>query len=101
MYRSALGQLLTAHGNAVLARIVAVNSFFFHLLLLRDPVEPHLFELATNEFLAGAQGSVRLHPDTGMVHLRSSPQDSLSSMLPLLRAKRDQYRKFFDGKKEV
>jgi hypothetical protein len=100
MYRSALGQLLTPHGDAVLARIVAVNSFFFHLLLLKEPEKLHSFEMATSEFLEGVQGSVRLYRDADMVHLESSPQDSLSSMLPLLRAKRDQYRKFFDGKEK-
>ncbi len=100
MYRSALGQLQTPHGSAVLVRIVAVNSFFFHLLLAKEPEELHSFELAGNEFLSRIRGSVSLDPNSGVVHLRSSPQDSLSSMLPLLSAKRDQYRKFFDGRKK-
>ncbi len=100
MYRSALGGLLTPLGNAVLVRIVAVNSFFFHILLAKDLEELNSFELARSEFLAGIRGTVLLSPNADTVHLKSSPQDSLSSMLPLLSAKRDKYRKFFDGKKK-
>lgn len=99
MYRSALGQLLTPHGNAVLLRIVAVNSFFFHLLLARNPNDLPSFDLAMAEFLLGVQGTAALDPNAGSVCLRSSPQDSLSSMLPLLTAKQDQYRRFFESER--
>jgi len=100
MYRSALGQLLTPHGSAVLVRVVAVNSFFFHLLTAKGPDELQSFELARAEFLTGIRGSVPLDPDAGVVYLRSSPQDGLSSMLPLITAKRNQYREFFNSKKK-
>jgi hypothetical protein len=96
MYRSALGQLLTPHGRAVVVRVVAVNSFFFHLLLARNPENLQSFEMARIEFLSGIQGAVPLDPNAQEVHLRSSLQDSLSSMLPLITAKRDQYREFFE-----
>jgi hypothetical protein len=58
MYRSALGQLLTPHGNAVLLRIAAVNSFF-HLLLAMNPNDLPSFDLMA-EFLSGLQGTVVL-----------------------------------------
>ena len=100
MYRSARGQLLTPHGSAVLVRVLTVNSFFFHLLLARNLGELPSFEMAKAEFLAGVQGSVLLVPEAEIVRLRDSPQDGLSSMLPLLRAKREQYRRFFDRQKK-
>jgi hypothetical protein len=49
--------------------------------------------------LSQIEGTVMLYPDQSAVHLSSSPQDSLSSMLPLLRAKRDQYHEFFQRQK--
>lgn len=99
VYRSALGRLLTPHGNTVLVRVVAVNSFFFHLLLARNADDLQSFELARAEFLSGLRGTVALAPNAGALILRSSARDSLSSMLPLLSAKRDQYRSFFKRKK--
>ncbi len=96
MYRSLMGQLTTPHGTAVLIRVVAVNSFFFHLLLAREPEDCESFEMAMAEFLLGIHGTVALPSDGGTVQLRSSPQDGLSSMFPLFKAKSDQYRSFFD-----
>ena len=58
IYRSALGQLLTPHGSAVLVRVVGVNSFFFHLLLARDSEDLLPFEMAKAEFLAGPRQRV-------------------------------------------
>lgn len=100
VYRSALGQLLTPHGSAVLVRLVAVNSFFFHLLLARNVTDLRFFELARAEFLSGLRETVALDPNGDAVLLRTSPRDSLSSMLPLLAAKRSQYRNFFKRRKE-
>jgi hypothetical protein len=100
MYRSARGLLRTLHGGTVLVRVVAVNSFFFHLILSRDPEDLQSFEMAKAEFLSGIRGTVSVDPEGQTVHLRSSPQDSLSSMLPLISANRDQYRKFFDHRKK-
>ena len=63
MYRSALGQLLTPHGTAVLVRVIAVNSFFFHLFLVRDPEDLESFDMAKTEFLSGIRGTVSLGPE--------------------------------------
>ena len=100
MYRSALAELRTPHGSAALLRVVAVNSFFFHILLIRDPTNMISFEKAVYEFLEKVRESVLLSPDVDSVILKSSPQDSLRSMLPLLRAKRIQYRQFFASKRK-
>ncbi|MCG7867004.1 MAG: hypothetical protein JAY74_11625 [Candidatus Thiodiazotropha taylori] len=95
MYRSARGELRTKHGTAVLVRVVAVFSFFFHILLTRHPQDRGAFQMATNEFLAEIDGTMLLDPTKDSVQLRSSAQDSLRSMLPLLHGKRDEYSNFF------
>ncbi len=99
MYRSARCELRTPHGDAVLLRFVAVSSFFFHLLLARDVSNFEPFRKAQEEFLAGIDGAVLLESGKDSALLRSSPQDSLSSMLPLLMAKRSEYREFFEKRK--
>jgi len=98
MYRSARGGLLTPHGKDVLVRIVAVNSFFFHVLIKIDEQHPEGFAKAVQEFGDNIQGVVLLSPGVSEIQLHSSPQDSLSSLLPLLKANRDQYNAFFQGK---
>ena len=98
MYRSALGQLMTPHGHAVLVRIIVVNSFFFHLLITREPSNHTIFNRAVREFINFIPGTVLLKPTCKNVILRTSPQDSLNSMLPLLHGKRKEYKGFFDGK---
>lgn len=95
MYRSARGQLLTPNGSAVLFRVIVVKSFFFHILILRDAENIDRFTSAVEEFLAATEGAVRLNQTADEVLLHSSPQDSLSSMMPLLTAKQDQYNEFF------
>ena len=97
MYRSALGQLRTPHGYGVLVRIIAVNSFFFHLLITRNPSNQTIFNRAARELINHVPGTVLLKPEHKSVILRTSPQDSLSSMLPLLHGKHKEYKKFFDG----
>lgn len=99
MYRSIRAGLMTPNGNAVLARIVAVNSFFFHLLLSRNSEDFNCFELAKAEFLSKIKGTVVLNKNAMEVNLRSSPQDSLRSILPLLVKKKDQYSNFFNRRK--
>jgi len=99
LYRSALGRLDTPHGFAVLVRIVAINSFFFHFLLARDLEDMGSFLAAVGEFLEGIRGSVMLSPDNDHVLLKTSAQDSISSILPLMHGKRSEYKMFFDSQK--
>jgi hypothetical protein len=96
MYRSILGQLKTPHGYAVLLRIIAVNSFFFHLLITREPYHKTIFNRAVRELITNVSGTVLLKPERKSVVLRTSPQDGLSSMLPLLQKKHKEYKEFFD-----
>lgn len=100
MYRSALGKLLSPHGKYVLVRVIAINSFFFHLILNKNDSNLEKFNLATEEFLNNVVGTQLVNPTNDLIDLKTSPQDSLSSILPLLIAKRDDYRKFFDKKKQ-
>jgi hypothetical protein len=100
MYRSALAVLKTPNGKAVLARIVAVNSFFFHLLLSRNSLDFNPFELAKAEFLSKVKGTLCLNSNSESVNLQSSPQDSLRSILPLLVKNKNQYSRFFEQQKK-
>jgi len=100
MYRSILGALMTPHGGAVLVRIIAVNSFFFHLLLSHNEEDLNSFDMAKSEFLTKVLGTVALDPNSTEVSLSSSPQDSLSSMLPLLKTHKEQYAEFFRKQEE-
>jgi len=100
MYRSCRGLLQTQSGESVLVRIVAVGSFFFHILLARDQDNLVQFSSAVSEFLTGITGSALVDPGKQSVVLRSSPQDSLSSMMPLLTAKKEQYGKFFESRRK-
>ena len=95
MYRSARGKLLTSHGGDV--RIVAIGSFFFHLLIARDPENLEAFFSALDEFMSELEGTIRLTLGATPSVLRSTRRDSLSSMMPLLTAKRSQYQRFFDN----
>jgi len=99
MYRSALAGLMTPNGKAVLVRIVAVNSFFFHILLSRNASDFGSFELAKREFLSKVEGTVYLEDGSRSVNLQSSPQDSLRSIFPLLAKNIDQYSRFFENQK--
>ena len=100
-YRSARGLLKTQNAEAVLVRIVAVGSFFFHLLLARDQNNLDPFGAAVSEFLASIRGTTLVDPSKPSIMLRSSPQDSLRSMMPLLNAKWEQLREFFDLRRKA
>ena len=84
----------------MLVRIVAVGSFFFHIILARDRDNLVQFSSAVSEFLTGVTGATLVDPGKQSVVLRSSPQDSLSSMMPLLTAKKEQYGKFFESRRK-
>jgi hypothetical protein len=101
MYRSALSKLLTPNGEASLLRLVAINSFFFHILLRRKVASSVQFGLSIKELLKNVAGTVLMDPDCKAIDLATSPQDSLSSMLPLLKAKNKEYGNYFRSKKKI
>jgi len=99
MYRSAVTKLLTPNGGRIMTRIVAVNSFYFHLVLPREPMTLEDFEEAAGELATLTKGVVRLLPGTSEVTLKTSPQEGLRSFLPHLTAFQGQYAKFFEEQK--
>jgi hypothetical protein len=100
MHRSALAMLISPNGHAVLLRMIAINSFFFHLLIAREPFDQTIFDKAVQEFIDRVSGAVLLKPTYKNIILRTSLQDSLSSMLPLLQSKHKEYKKFFEGQQK-
>jgi hypothetical protein len=98
-YRSAITKLLTPHGERVRTRIVAVNSFYFHLVLPAFPMMAPEFDEAASELGQYISGVVRLAPELSEVILQTSPQDAISSAVPHLRQHHDTYRDFFERRK--
>jgi hypothetical protein len=95
LYRSAVTKLLTPHGERLRTRIIAVDSFYFHLVLPASSLTTLEFEQAAEELGAYVQGLVALSPTLPEVTLRTSPQDAISSIVPHIQANRDTYRDFF------
>jgi hypothetical protein len=95
MFRSALTEFSSPGGDDVLTRIVGVNSFFFHLVVPREPMLVTAFEEIVSAFGSSIQGLVRLEPLLGQVTVATSPQDGPGSFLPHLEAFRDQYGAYF------
>jgi len=95
MYRAAISQYLKPGGERLLTRVVAVNSFYFHVLLPKEPMEDAAFEAIAADFGRSIEGLVRLGRAWPVVTLRTSPQDGLRSFMPHLQAYRDQYEQFF------
>lgn len=83
-------------GDRILLRMVAINSYFFHLLVPLEKLLQLDFDEVTDQFCQRLKGSVRLHPDTNEVAVNTSPQDGIRSMIPQLRAYQEQYRRFFE-----
>jgi hypothetical protein len=98
-YRSAITQLLTPHGSLVRTRIVAVNSFYFHLVFPNGSLTDTQFEQAAAELGSYIAGVVRLTPTFEKVLLKSSPQDAISSAVPHIQKNRATYRDFFRRRK--
>lgn len=98
-YRSAITQLLTPHGSLVRTRIVAVNSFYFHLVFPNGSLTDTQFEEAAAELGSHIAGVVRLTPASADVLVKSSPQDAISSAVPHIQKNRDTYRDFFRRRK--
>jgi hypothetical protein len=99
MYRSALGKFLGPGGDRVLLRIVAVNSYYFHLIVPLKKIPQADFDLTVNQFGEKLTGAVRLSPELREVTIQTSPQDGIRSFIPQMRAYREQYRKFFAKKR--
>ena len=91
MYRSCLGKYLGTGGDSILLRLVAINSYYFHLLVPLKKLLQRDFDEVANQFCQKLKGSVRLHPDVNEVAVHTSPQDGIRSMIPQLRAYREQY----------
>lgn len=100
LYRSAITKLVTPRGEDIHTRIVAVNSFYFHLVLPLRTMGDDDFEAAVDEFLHHIQGVVHLSPSASEVILMSSPQDGISSMAPHLKAHAEQYEKYFSEQRK-
>lgn len=100
MYRSCLGMYTGPGGDHILLRLVAVNSYFFHLLVPMEKLLQLDFDEVADQFCQRLIGSVRLQPDMNEVAVDTSPQDGIRSMIPQLRAYREQYRNFFDKKNQ-
>jgi hypothetical protein len=98
-YRSVVSKLLTPHGGDVHTRIIAVGSFYFHLVLPAKLLSDEEFELAASELGLFVPGVVRLLSSAKSVTLRSSPQDAISSIAPHLQKHGDTYREYFKRKK--
>lgn len=99
LYRSAITKLLTPNGDRVRTRIVAINSFYFHVVLPAATMSDLEFEEAANELGEYLQGVVRLSPDVREAVLTTSPQDAISSLVPHIQRHAVTYREFFDRKK--
>jgi hypothetical protein len=99
MYRSILGQFLSPGGDRILLRVVAVNSYYFHLIVPLKDLPQADFDSAVNQFSEKLKGIVRLSPGLGEVTIHTSPQDGIRSMIPQMRKHREQYRKFFAKKR--
>jgi hypothetical protein len=99
MYRSILGQFRGPGGDRILLRVVAVNSYYFHLIVPIKKLSQVDFDSSVNQFAEKLKGVVRLSPGLTEVTIYTSPQDGIRSMIPQLRAYREQYRKFFAKKR--
>lgn len=94
-YRSAITKLLTPNGHRVHSRIVAVGSFYFHLVFPAVSLLDDEFAAAAGELGAHVDGVLRLAAPGGEITLRSSPQDAISSIVPHIQQHGNAYRSFF------
>jgi len=99
MYRSALGRYLGPGGDRIFLRVVAVNSYYFHLIVPLKVLPQVEFDEVVNQFNERLKGAVRLSPSLEEVTIHTSPQDGIRSMIPQLKAYREQYRKFLEKKR--
>lgn len=100
LYRSGVTKLLSPAGGRVHTRIVAVNSFYFHLVLTLGDTHAQDFDEAVGDLGRLIKGVVLLTPETQEVTLQTSPQHALSSLRPHVEAYAEQYRAFFDRRNQ-
>src|SRR5262249_19177062 len=99
-FRSARTRLETDYATHLITRLVAVNSFYFHLVLGQADLSALQFSSAVRRFSSEVlPGSVVLKPNCERVLLHSSEQDGIRSHLPKLVAFRDQYGDFFEKRR--
>ncbi len=99
VYRSAVTQLLSPHGDFLHTRIVAVNSYYFHLVLPANGVSDEVFSQASAELPQYIKGVIVLPAGRSSVVVRTSPQHMLSSLAPHLEKYQATYDEFFKSKK--
>lgn len=96
LYRSCTTLLLSPRGSLLHTRIVAVNSFYFHLVLPAAEMSNDEFHSAADELPAFIVGVSRIGPTGKSVALRSSPQDAISSIVPHVDRHMQAYKGFFE-----
>ncbi len=99
LYRSAITQLLTPHGGDLHTRIIAVNSYYFHLVIPATKLSEAAFADAAAELGSHLRGIVHLDRSSHEAVLRTSPQNALSSLQPHLDRNKDAYAAFFQRRK--
>ncbi len=98
-YRSALMKITTPMGKLVLARLVGINSYYFHLLITKSSMSIKRKEKIKNEFIKELPGAVCLNGKNS-VNIQMSERDGLSSMMPRLLNHFDEYGEFFEKKRK-
>lgn len=101
MYRSAVGRFLGPGGNRILPRMVAVNSYYFHIIVPLNKMSRTEFESTVDQFAGALKGVVRLSPGEESVTIHTSPRDGIRSIIPQINAYRTEYKEFFLRKKHL
>jgi hypothetical protein len=99
MYRSAVTKVLAPGMEAIHSRFVAVNSFYFHIVLPVGNMADNEFGQSIGRLPEFIEGLVPVTAAQTAISLRTSPQDGISSIVPHLRANSEQYKTFFDKRR--
>lgn len=95
LYRTIISKLLTPRGGQVRTRVVAVNSFYFHLAIPARSLSSREFEEAASEIATAIPGVVRLSVGPPEIQLSSSPQDAISTVIPHVTRNMETYQEYF------
>lgn len=98
-YRSALTKLDSPNGHKALGRLVAVNSYYFHIFLPNCSISDSEITIVKKEALRSLNGSLCLN-DKNKVKLVMGDRDGLSTQLPQMINEFDQYKKFFNRERK-